>query len=249
MTKVVAYNEKMLDTIFLDLYKKLEEYGSIYIDYDKPYKEKTKKQVNFFFGAIVNSVIDFFKEQGTIYSVEEIKDNFYQAIAPRKIITQFNGKKYETWKHISEMSLEEMSEFIDKSIWLCDNAKIFQGLILHPSIRNVWIRHITQDDIYSVNKMKIPLRDKEYLEYIRKQPCLWCGIANKSEAHHLRINNNSGVAIKPSDVYCVPLCRKHHIEYHAKGSEKFYKECDWITKYVDIATFCMLNYSRWYNKR
>lgn len=43
------------------------------------------------------------------------------------------------------------------------------------------------------------------------------------DAHHLRsIGHLHGAAIKNGDNYTVPLCRKHHMELHAMGSEKLF---------------------------
>ena len=57
-------------------------------------------------------------------------------------------------------------------------------------------------------------KSKKYLDYIRKQPCLICG--HKSEAHHIRKASNSGIGMKPSDSFSLPLCRLHHAEAHCQ---------------------------------
>jgi len=248
MTKLVAYNERMLDVACSDLYRTLKEKGSVSIEYGVPFKDKTRRQLGFFFGAIVDSVISFFEEQGIKYSVEEVKDNFYQAISPRKTITQFNGKQYEVWKHISEMSLEEMSEFIDKAIWLCDNARAFQGLILHPSIRYTFIRHITQDDIRELNTRSFQRHNPEYLSYVRKQACICCGRYNEVEAHHLKEAGYSGTAYKADDWQVIPLCTECHREYHIKGKEAFEEKMQWLLKYIDFPSFTAVCYNRWLTK-
>ena len=245
--KLIAYNEKMLDVACSEMYRLLSENGSIALDYGKPFKDKTKRQLGFFFGAIVDSVVDFFEQQGIKYSVEEVKDNFYQAIAPRKTITQFNGKQYEVWKHISEMSLEEMSEFIDKAIWLCDNARAFQGLILHPSIRHSWIRHITEDELKNMNTKAFPRKNPEYLEYVRKQACICCGRYG-SEAHHLKEAGQSGTAYKVDDWEVISLCPECHREYHIKGKKAFEEKMAWLIKYISLDDFTACCYNRWLMK-
>lgn len=249
MSKYIAYNEKMLDTICADLYKQFATFGSLSVEYGKPYKDKTRRQLGFFFGAIVNAVREFYLEKGINYEIEEIKSNFYQAISPRQTITQFNGKQYEVCKHISEMSLEEMSEFIDKAIWLCDNARAFQGLILHPSIRYTWIRHITKDDLRTLDIRSFPRHCPEYLASVRKQACLCCGRQNDVEAHHLKEAGHTGTAYKADDWCVIPLCRACHREYHVKGKQAFMSNLGWITKYVDIVNFTAVCYSRWLLKK
>jgi len=63
-------------------------------------------------------------------------------------------------------------------------------------------------------------RSKKYLEFIRKQPCIIC-LKNETEAHHCR-EFNSGIGIKPSDTFSIPLCREHHYEIHNIGKNSFY---------------------------
>lgn len=247
--KLVAYNEKMLDTACSEMYRLLKENGEVAVEFGKPYKDKTRRQLGFFFGAIVDSVVEFFEQQGIKYEVQEVKDNFYQAIAPRKTITQFNGKQYETWKHISEMSLEEMSEFIDKSIWLCDKAKAFQGMILHPSIRYTWIRHITQEELLLMDKRFFPRKCPEYLSYIRKQACLCCGRFNSVEAHHLKEAGESGTAYKVDDWETIPLCQECHRAYHTKGKEWFNNQVNWLIKYINLEDFTACCYNKWLMKK
>jgi 5-methylcytosine-specific restriction endonuclease McrA len=246
--QVVVYNEKMLDKVCIDLYAKLKEYGELSVCYEKPFKYKTKKQTAFYFGALVKSIVEFYLEQGNEYTPDEVKTNFYQAIAPRKTITQFNGKQYETWKSISKMSLEEMSEFIDKSIWLCDNAKEFKGLILHPSIRYTFIRHLEPLDVHSINTGAFPSKCHEYLEYALKQACLVCGVCHQSEAHHLKEVNQSGVGYKVDDWEVIPLCKECHRNYHTQGKGWFNEQVKWITKYLSIEDFCAVNFNRWLMK-
>jgi len=60
------------------------------------------------------------------------------------------------------------------------------------------------------------IRDEEYLQHVRRKDCLICGAPSPSDPHHL----DSGVmGSKGDDWTCVPLCRKHHREYHADGQQ------------------------------
>ena len=138
-----------------------------------------------------------------------------------------------------------MSRFIDRAIWLIDNAPMFKGLLLHPSIRYCFLNHITKDDLRNINR-NVPHIDNEYKEYIKKQPCLVCGKSSElCDPHHLRINNKGGIAKKPSDTMCVPLCHLHHLEYHKKGHEWFKEKTKWIK--IGLDDFCFINYNRWKN--
>lgn len=53
-------------------------------------------------------------------------------------------------------------------------------------------------------------RNRKYLDFIRKKPCVFCNQPPKSEAHHHLGVLPGGVAEKPSDLMAVPACRTHH---------------------------------------
>lgn len=251
--KIVVYNEKQLDVVVKDMYSKFSEYKSLQIDYNKPYKEKTLKQLGFFFGALVDSVIDYYSEKGETWTIEDVKENFYQATSYieeslLKRCKRFNGEEYFVPKRLSEMSIDEASLFIDRCIFLIDKAKCFNGLVLHPSIRYTWVRNITKDDIDNLRFLKLPRQDKNYLEYQRKQACIWCGKQNCSEVHHLKEANYTGVAYKADDWLTVPLCHDCHISgFHTKGKQAFEDSLTWITKYISLVDFCKINYNKWKN--
>lgn len=75
------------------------------------------------------------------------------------------------------------------------------------------------------------IRDERHLQYIRSLPCCICGDDTSTEAAHIRsgsINHgkaNTGMAEKPNDSWCVPLCGKHHREQHAFGNELEWWKC------------------------
>ncbi len=52
-----------------------------------------------------------------------------------------------------------------------------------------------------------PVRDKVYLAFIRKLPCVICGCRYGIEAHHAGIH---GLGQKACDRSTIPLCPKHH---------------------------------------
>lgn len=250
--KKTIYNTEMLDRACQDMYRLLSEKKSINLEYGEVYKDKTKSQQGFFFGALVDSVIEFFKENGMKYTVDEVKNNFYNSVSYldddfRKKVHRFNGEEYEIPKHISDMDREEMSKFIDKCIWLIDNSKPFRGMKLSPDIRNTWIRHITPEDLRYINEKSLPYLDREYMDWLHKQTCLVCGCHNGIEAHHLRIDGMGGTAKKPPDWMCVPLCQEHHRMYHLRGHQWFLEQVGWLTKYVSLKEYLICNYNRWKN--
>lgn len=63
--------------------------------------------------------------------------------------------------------------------------------------------------------------DKKLLEMIGQMPCCVCGYPPPSDAHHIRSRGSGG----PDTAYNVmPMCRKHHSQYHQYGPSKFFKE-------------------------
>lgn len=53
--------------------------------------------------------------------------------------------------------------------------------------------------------------NKAYLDFIRGQPCCVC-FMRPVEAHHIDTRGAGG-----SDLTAVPLCRRHHVEWHQLG--------------------------------
>jgi len=66
-----------------------------------------------------------------------------------------------------------------------------------------------------------PFRSEKYLNFVRSQCCCVCLAPPRSEAHHFRTSFNSGVGMKSSDTYCLPLCSDHHKELHRTGIKTF----------------------------
>lgn len=252
LVKLVIHNEAMLNKAVGEMYRLLEEKKAINLDFGEVYKDTTQKQLGFIFGALIDSVIAFYLEKGIKYTVDEAKNNFYQAVSYldedfRKKVRRFNGDEYEVPLRLSEMDREATAKFIDKCIWLIDNAKPFRGMKLAPDIRNTWIRHITQDDLRDINEKAFLYSDKEYMSYVRSQACLVCGCHNGIEAHHLRIEGMGGTAKKPPDWMVVPLCQSCHRMYHIKGHQWFLEQVRWLVKYLSLKEYLLCNYNRWKN--
>lgn len=55
--------------------------------------------------------------------------------------------------------------------------------------------------------------------------CIWSlsfeGLWNKIECAHVRVGGRAGIAQKPADWHCIPLCSIHHKEQHAVGEPVF----------------------------
>lgn len=252
--QVIVNNRRMLDNVFKDILARYDYNNAMCISYNTIKKDKTKNQLGFFFGALVESVKEFYMAQGIEYSAEEIKDNFYHAVSKIddsfcKRNRFFNGLELVVPLRLSEMDIQQASLFIDRCVYLIDNAKCFKGLILHPSVRYTWVRRIGNEDVRNIIGVKLPYECKEYLEHIRKQPCICCGRYNQSEPHHLKIAGESGTALKSGDWATIPLCHECHIgQLHKNGQRSFMRNLQYITKYVDIVDFCKICFLRWKNK-
>jgi hypothetical protein len=65
-------------------------------------------------------------------------------------------------------------------------------------------------------------KNKDYLAWIRRKPCLACGKKGPNDAHHVW---NSGKKNSGNDFLAAPLCRSHHTfdatAYHNMGHDKF----------------------------
>ena len=76
--------------------------------------------------------------------------------------------------------------------------------------------------------------DNAYLDFIRQLPCCICGDSTTTEAAHIRFADRraakrpTGMGEKPSDVWALPLCGRHHREQHTMNERKF-----WIGKGLD----------------
>jgi hypothetical protein len=98
-------------------------------------------------------------------------------------------------------------------------------------------RIIRPDTAFSVvrTKQKRPrIEDKAHLAFIRTLRCCICGAPNPDPAHirtasPVHGKRETGGAEKASDKWTVPLCRTHHDEQHAAGTELSW----WASKGID----------------
>lgn len=103
--------------------------------------------------------------------------------------------------------------------------------------------------------------DKEYLEWLRHQPCCYCYLVkqkasydNVSEAAHVRrIANGAGIAIKP-EYSAIPFCHTHHKMQHdhgevAVGGKEFVdkKRIEYVSKWAWETLKEQLGCEHWYD--
>lgn len=242
--KITCYNELMLDNACKDMYRILAENKAINVSYEEYHKPKSKKQLGFFFAAICDAIVDFYHKQGLDeWTSNAVKELLYNAVSPKRKMVRFNGDVYDYSLRISEMDMNQMSNFIDNVLNLIERAPCFKGLILTPDVRYCWVHNIEKEDLRDLlepNVRKCP----EYLEYRRKQCCIVCG-AFGCEAHHLRDVEEAGEGRKADDWQTISLCREHHHMYHTKGNRWLEGQIGWILKYMTLEEFCACCFQRW----
>ena len=65
-----------------------------------------------------------------------------------------------------------------------------------------------------------------HLAFIRKLPCVICQNNVETQAAHVRMSDSTvakpycGIAMKPDDMFTVPLCGAHHNAQHKHGNER-----------------------------
>lgn len=86
----------------------------------------------------------------------------------------------------------------------------------------------------TLRQRELPIRDEAHLKFVRQQPCChFKGCSRPSEAAHIRMGCPArgkfptGMGIKPSDCWTVPLCGYHHREgpdaQHRMSEEEYWK--------------------------
>jgi hypothetical protein len=65
-------------------------------------------------------------------------------------------------------------------------------------------------------------QDEKYLDYIRNKPCCITGKETNVVAHHVRLGQNGGIGLKPSDYRTIPLDAFEHRRLHDIGEKTYY---------------------------
>lgn len=241
----IITNEKKLENVFQEIKQALNTNSTkmINLSYDFFTRPKTKSQLGFFFGGLVKAINrHFFEIYGKKYDTEVIKEMLYNECGIKEELICPNGKIIQEHKRISRMSIQEMSEFIEKTIDFCDEY----GIILQPELRYLWIYNLNPKTIEETKDLKFSERDSEYLNYVRKETCLICG-KNNVEAHHVKLLEIGGLGNKTPDYMAIPLCDNCHRNMYGGhiNTETIINACPFIFEHIDIKTFCKLRYKRW----
>lgn len=64
----------------------------------------------------------------------------------------------------------------------------------------------------------------EYLKFVRQHSCVVLTCWNRVEASHIVFDGQGKTGSKVNDTQAVPMCRKHHSQYHAsrEGFERLH---------------------------
>ena len=66
-------------------------------------------------------------------------------------------------------------------------------------------------------------RSPAHRAWVRGHACCGCGSTAGIECAHVRTGTDGGVGIKPSDKWCISLCKECHSRQHQIGEEAFEK--------------------------
>lgn len=64
-------------------------------------------------------------------------------------------------------------------------------------------------------------RSPAHRAWVRGHACSACGSTTAIECAHVRTGTDGGMGIKPSDEWCISLCRDCHGEQHRIGEASF----------------------------
>ncbi len=64
-------------------------------------------------------------------------------------------------------------------------------------------------------------RSPAHRNFVRGHACCVCGSIAAIECAHVRVGTDGGTGIKPSDRWCISLCRDCHSEQHQIGEASF----------------------------
>uniref|UniRef100_A0A6H1ZHV9 Uncharacterized protein n=1 Tax=viral metagenome TaxID=1070528 RepID=A0A6H1ZHV9_9ZZZZ len=97
-----------------------------------------------------------------------------------------------------------------------DDGIIFKGRLRQLKIKKLGsgVVEVFKMPIYAQPETRKPNRDKDYLLFIAKKPCLHCGAYPAGMAHHVRWSDDGWMATKPDDRNCIPLCPTCHDLVH-----------------------------------
>ena len=228
--------------------KLLADGREVDLTYERSAKPVTRRQIGFFFAALVNQIWLYFIHNGWSLTEKQVRYGLYKQVAqvvPNMTYDLSAFGQEPQVKHLNDFeTAEEMSEFISGVFTVIDTNPMYAGLRLTPDTHYSWLNHLTYDEINSARAIELKERDADYLNHIRSLPCIICGKQHRSDAHHLKDNRLGGISEKSPDWAAMPLCHDCHMNIaHGTGFKEAMK---WVK--IDLADFTRICYLRWKNK-
>lgn len=249
-----THNRKIAENIIKSCLSKITDGKTYNIIIEEVKKYKTKQQRGFFFGGIATALSDYWFsigygiDENTPYDIDTAKQIVYKKILPLQEIEDIDGDIIKKpLKTLSQMTVEEASKFISDTLFWIDEKT---NCILPPSLRYCWLLHINENTLYRAKEYNLPNRNPSYLNYVRSQPCIYCGrvpqSAVRSEVHHVKNVDRLCPDIIPPDWCGIPLCH----DCHTGSVGVQYMQPDKLKKRIptygyDMKMFLRLCYLRW----
>lgn len=241
----IVTNEKKLSNIFQEISSELKKgVQSINLSWEKSSRPKTLSQLGFFFGGLVKAINKYYFDNfGKEYEPDLIKEMLYNECSQIEEFVCPNGEVLYQHKRISRMTVQEMSDFIEKVIDFCDEYEI----VLQPELRYLWVHNLNPKEVDEVEQTKFPEKDPEYLSAVHRETCLICGKSGV-EAHHTKLPELAGLGDKTPDWCAIPLCSECHRYFDGDGhigTNKIISLCPFIFKHIKMKPFLKMRYKRW----
>lgn len=72
-------------------------------------------------------------------------------------------------------------------------------------------------------------RSPAHRKWVSGHACSACGSTVAIECAHVRVGTDGGTGLKPSDKWCISLCRDCHAEQHILGEQSFERGIIYLT--------------------
>lgn len=152
--KATIYNLKQWDLHRQEIERLLAQ-KPVDLSYEPAAKEKTKKQIGFFFSALCDQITSYLRECGFNVNANDTKYGLYSQVSqvvPEMVVDTIFGNTRRVL-HISDMDRVLMSKFIDGVFQVIDTNPMYSGLKLTPDVRYNWAFHLSDDRFFVVKEM------------------------------------------------------------------------------------------------
>lgn len=95
------------------------------------------------------------------------------------------------------------------------SQSLVSGIVLDLKFQNSVFVSMSEARLFPKKKR---IENQKLLDEYRNRPCEVCGLAPKSDPHHL-ISRGAGGDDTPENL--ISLCRSHHIQAHTLGRDRF----------------------------